>query len=43
VRIEPTTADTQSVVRDNPNVLGSLGVFDLDAGPVTGAAEKAQK
>jgi hypothetical protein len=32
---EPVTADTQKVVRDNPNVLGSLGVFDLDAGPVT--------
>ena len=32
---EPATADNQKVVRDNPNVVGSLGVFDLDAGPVT--------
>ena len=32
---EPGNADNQKVVRDNPNVLGSVGVFDLDAGPVT--------
>ena len=32
---EPATAESQKVVRDNPNVLGSVGVFDLDAGPVT--------
>jgi len=32
---EPANADNQKVVRDNPNVLGSVGVFDLDAGPVT--------
>jgi hypothetical protein len=32
---EPANADNQKVVRDNPNVLGSIGVFDLDAGPVT--------
>jgi hypothetical protein len=31
----PVTADNQRVVRDNPNVLGSIAVFDLDAGPVT--------
>jgi hypothetical protein len=31
----PSTADTQRVVRDNRDVLGSVGVFDLDAGPVT--------
>jgi hypothetical protein len=30
-RREPATADNQTVVRDNPNVLASLGVFDLDA------------
>jgi hypothetical protein len=29
------TAETQKVVRDNPNVLGAIAVFDLDAGPVT--------
>jgi hypothetical protein len=33
-RREPATADNQTVVRDNPNVLASLGVFDLDAGPL---------
>src|SRR5262245_35453190 len=32
---EPANADNQKVVRDNPNVLGSVAVFDLDAGPVT--------
>jgi hypothetical protein len=32
---EPANADNQKVVRDNPNVLGTFGVFDLDAGPVT--------
>src|SRR5262245_12413651 len=32
---EPANADNQKVVRDNPNVLGTIGVFDLDAGPVT--------
>jgi hypothetical protein len=32
---EPGNADNQKVVRDNPNVLGSVAVFDLDAGPVT--------
>jgi hypothetical protein len=32
---EPANADNQKVVRDNPNVLGSIGVFDLDAGAVT--------
>jgi hypothetical protein len=32
---EPANADNQKVVRDNPNVVGSVGVFDLDAGPVT--------
>jgi hypothetical protein len=32
---EPGNADNQKVVRDNPNVLGTVGVFDLDAGPVT--------
>ena len=31
---EPANADNQRVVRDNPNVLGTVGVFDLDAGPV---------
>src|SRR5262245_14833782 len=30
----PATADNQRVVRDNPNVLGSVAVFDLDAGPL---------
>jgi hypothetical protein len=34
-RREPADADNQTVVRDNPNVLGTLAVFDLDAGPVT--------
>jgi hypothetical protein len=34
-RRDPANADNQTVVRDNPNVLASLGVFDLDAGPVT--------
>ena len=32
---EPANADNQKVVRDNPNVLGTVAVFDLDAGPVT--------
>src|SRR5262245_47590959 len=32
---DPATADNQRVVRDNPNVLGSVAVFDLDAGTVT--------
>jgi hypothetical protein len=32
---EPANADNQKVVRDNPNVLGTIAVFDLDAGPVT--------
>jgi hypothetical protein len=32
---EPANADNQKVVRDNPNVLGSVAVYDLDAGPVT--------
>jgi hypothetical protein len=32
---EPANADNQRVVRDNPNVLASHAVFDLDAGPVT--------
>ncbi|HEY7010382.1 MAG TPA: DUF1254 domain-containing protein, partial [Jatrophihabitantaceae bacterium] len=32
---EPADADNQEVVRDNPNVLGSLAVVDLDAGPAT--------
>jgi hypothetical protein len=32
---EPVNAENQKVVRDNPNVLGTTGVFDLDAGPVT--------
>ena len=32
---EPATAENQKVVRDNPNVIATLGVFDLDAGPVT--------
>jgi hypothetical protein len=32
---EPANADNQKVVRDNPNILGTIGVFDLDAGPVT--------
>jgi hypothetical protein len=32
---EPANADNQKVVRDNPNVLGSLAVVDLDAGPAT--------
>jgi hypothetical protein len=32
---EPATADNQKVVRDNPNVLGSVAVFDLGTGPVT--------
>lgn len=32
---EPANADNQRVVRDNPNVLPSTAVFDLDAGPVT--------
>jgi hypothetical protein len=34
-RKEPASADTQNVVGDNPNVMISLAVFDLDAGPVT--------
>jgi hypothetical protein len=34
-RREPANAKNQTVVRDNPNVMASLGVFDLDAGPVT--------
>jgi hypothetical protein len=32
---EPANADNQKVVRDNPNVLGTLAVLDLDAGPAT--------
>src|SRR5262245_41277996 len=32
---EPANADNQKVVRDNPNVLGTIAVFDLDTGPVT--------
>jgi hypothetical protein len=32
---EPANADNQKVVRDNPNVVGTIAVFDLDAGPVT--------
>src|SRR5262245_56967379 len=32
---EAANATNQRVVRDNPNVVGSIGVFDLDAGPVT--------
>jgi hypothetical protein len=32
---EPANANNQKVVRDNPNVVGTIGVFDLDAGPVT--------
>ena len=34
-RREPASAETQNVVGDNPNVLISYAVFDLDAGPVT--------
>src|SRR5262245_40231248 len=32
---EPANAENQKVVRDNPNVLGVLGIVDLDAGPAT--------
>ncbi len=31
----PVEVDQQTIVRSNRDVLGSLGVFDLDAGPVT--------
>ena len=34
-RRDPANADNQKVVRDNPNVLASSAVFDLDAGSVT--------
>ena len=34
-RREPASAETQNVVADNPNVLISYAILDLDAGPVT--------
>jgi hypothetical protein len=32
---EPANADNQRAVRENPNVMGSVAVLDLDVGPAT--------